>query len=55
MLHLIVIHPQILEKLMKLYENTYFSSCAAILRKSHDITSTAPREQNRDVKIRKHF
>ena len=55
MLHLIVIHPQILEKLMKLYENTYFSSGAAILKKSCDVTSTAPREQNRDVKIRKHF
>ena len=43
MLHLIVIHPQILEKLMKLYENTYFLPHAAILRKSCDVTSTAPK------------
>ena len=55
MLHLIVIHPQILEKLMELYENTYFSSRTAILTKSCDVTSTVPREQNCDVKIRKHF
>ena len=33
MLHFIVIHPQILEKLMKLYENTYFLPRAAIFEK----------------------